>query len=137
MAISSWITATKFPSFHHLQFSPVVSTPLPSLSFETRDKGVNLGSSGGSFSRLFVVNSSSSTASLKTHQGIWEDPDDGSGSECDEEEEEEEEEEMEENDESGFLEGNDVGVVDKYTRNQYEEDLVKGLFFDWKGIYFR
>ncbi|XWS44213.1 hypothetical protein CRYUN_Cryun15aG0025000 [Craigia yunnanensis] len=122
MAISSWITATKFPSFHPLQFSSVVSTPLPSLSFETRDKGVNLGSSGGSFSRLFVVNSNSSTASLNTHQGIWEDPDDGSGSEYDEEEEEED---VEESDEADFQEGNVVGVVDKYTRNQYEEDLVK------------
>ncbi|XWS40789.1 hypothetical protein CRYUN_Cryun17cG0025600 [Craigia yunnanensis] len=128
MAVSSWVIATKFPSIHHLQFSRVVSTPFPTLSFQAGERGVNLGSSGGSFSRLFVVNSSSSTASLNTHQGIWEDPDDGSGSGSEyDEEEEEEEEEMEDNDESGFLEGNDVGVVDKYTRNQYEEDLVKEI----------
>ncbi|XP_022774428.1 ankyrin repeat domain-containing protein EMB506, chloroplastic-like [Durio zibethinus] len=124
MAVSSWIIATRFPLMGHLQFSPVVSTPLPTLSFQARDKSVKLGSSGGSFPRLCVGNSSSSTASLNTHQGIWEDPDDGSGSEY-EEEEEEEEEEMEENDESGFQEGNDVGIIDKYARNQYEEDLVK------------
>ncbi|EOY02305.1 hypothetical protein QUC31_018247 [Theobroma cacao] len=120
MAVSSWITRTKFPSIHHfLQFSPVVPTPLPTLRFLARDKGVNLSNPGRSFSRLFVVNSSFPTDSLNTHQGIWEDPDDGSGSEYDEEEE------VEENDESGFQEGNDVGVVDKYTGNQYEEDLVK------------
>ncbi|XVF60381.1 hypothetical protein PTKIN_Ptkin08bG0040900 [Pterospermum kingtungense] len=126
MAVSSWIMATKFPSIRNLQLSNVASCPIPSLSFQAWDKSVNLGSSGGSFSRLFVVNSSSSMASLNTHKGIWEDPHDGSGSEYDEEEEEEEEEEeMEEDDESGFQQGNDVGVVDIYARNQYEEDLVK------------
>lgn len=70
-----------------------------------------------------MVNSSSSTASLNTHQGIWEDPDDGSGSEYDDEEE------VEENDGSDFQQGNPVGVVDNHTVNQYEEDLVKGLCF--------
>ncbi|XVE67990.1 hypothetical protein DITRI_Ditri09bG0032500 [Diplodiscus trichospermus] len=123
MAVSSGIIATKFASIHHLQFSPVVPTPLPTLNFMAGGKCVNLGSSGGRFSSLFVANSSSSTADLNTHQGIWEDPDDGSGSEYDEDEDEEEQ--TEENDESGFQEGNDVGVVDKYTTNQYEEDLVK------------
>lgn len=128
MAVSSCIVATKFSSIRSLQFCNVVSCSIPSLSFQARDKGVNLGCSAGSFSGLFVVNSSSSTASLNTHQGIWEHPDDGSGSEYDEEEEEE----MEENLESGFQEGNNVGVVDQYAGNNYEEDLVKGLFFDWK-----
>ncbi|XVF14145.1 hypothetical protein REPUB_Repub09cG0032300 [Reevesia pubescens] len=121
MAVPSWITATKFPSINHLQFSPFVSTSPLSLSFQTRDKVVNVGCSNRSFSWLSVVNSSSSTASLNTHQGNWEDPDDGSEYD-DDEEEEEKEEEMEENDESGF---ENVEVFDKYTRNQYEEDLVK------------
>ncbi|KAB2075649.1 hypothetical protein ES319_A07G236900v1 [Gossypium barbadense] len=88
----------------------------------------SLGSSGRTFSRPFVVNSSSSTTSLNTHQGIWEDPDDGSGSEYDDEDDDDdddEKEEVEENDGSDFQQGNPVGVVDNHTMNQYEEDLVK------------
>ncbi|MBA0605865.1 hypothetical protein Godav_018397 [Gossypium davidsonii] len=81
----------------------------------------SLGNSGGTFSRPFVVNSGSSTASLNTHQGIWEDPDDGTGSEYDDDDEEQ----VEENDGSDFQQGNPVGVVDNHTVNQYEEDLVK------------
>ncbi|GMI68420.1 EMBRYO DEFECTIVE 139, embryo defective 506 [Hibiscus trionum] len=71
-----------------------------------------------------VVNSSSSTASLDTHLGNWEDPDDGSGSEYEDDDDYVEEEE-EENDGSGFQQGNPAGVVDNHTTNQYEEDLVK------------
>lgn len=73
-----------------------------------------------------MVNSSSSTTSLNTHQGIWEDPDDGSGSEYDDEDDDDDEkEEVEQNDGSDFQQGNRVGVVDNHTMNQYEEDLVK------------
>ncbi|XWS32800.1 hypothetical protein CRYUN_Cryun22dG0020700 [Craigia yunnanensis] len=83
MADSSWITSTKFPSIHHLQFCPFVSTPLGLFSFKYPD---------------------------------------GSGSEYDEKQEEEE---VEGNDGSDFQKGNYVAVVDKYTRNQYEADLVR------------
>ncbi|KAK8717060.1 hypothetical protein V6N13_044341 [Hibiscus sabdariffa] len=129
MAVSSWSTTLTFPSFHHLQFSPIVSTQLKTLRFRTRFRGFNLGCSNGTFSRLSVVNSSSSTASLNTHQGNWEDPDDGSGSEYEDDDDDvdyvKEEDEDEENDGSDFQQGNPVGVVDNHTANQYEEDFVK------------
>lgn len=81
--------------------------------------------------RNFLVESNAtSSSSLQTHMGTWEDPDDGSGSE--------DEEETEEND-LGFQseweeEGEEekgapaAAAVDRSTTNKYEEELVKGSF---------
>ncbi|KAK9272206.1 hypothetical protein L1049_002577 [Liquidambar formosana] len=69
--------------------------------------------------RTCVVNSNR-VSSLQTHQGTWEDPDDGSGSEYDDEDEE-----MEEGDldfESDWEEERNTSPV---ATNKYEEDLVK------------
>ncbi|KAE8706718.1 EMB506 protein [Hibiscus syriacus] len=58
--------------------------------------------------------------------GMWEDPDDGSASEYEDDDDNYVEEEMEKEDYgSGFQQGNPVGVIDNYTTNQYEEDLIK------------
>ncbi|OMO64565.1 hypothetical protein COLO4_32001 [Corchorus olitorius] len=45
MAVSSWTTTTKFSSVYHFpQLPPVSSTLPPSLSFQGRGNGINLGS---------------------------------------------------------------------------------------------
>ena len=71
----------------------------------------------------------SSSPSLETKQGVWEDPDDGSGSDYDQEDEEAKENDL------GFEsnweeEKNSVTatstVTKSTTENTYEEDLVKG-----------
>lgn len=69
-------------------------------------------------------------SSLQTHQGTWEDPDDGSDSEYGEEEDEQ----MEENDldfESDWEEEKAAATtasVAKSTEINYEEDLLKGCY---------
>lgn len=79
--------------------------------------------------RTFEV-ASNRVSTLQTQPGTWEDPDDGSGSDC-----EEEDEEVEENNldyESDWEEERNASAtvsVDKPTTNEYEEDLVKGSYF--------
>lgn len=71
----------------------------------------------------------SQVSSLRTHQGTWEDPDDGSGSEYDEEDENEDEEENDLDFESDSEEDKDAlatARVQKSQKDKYEEDLVKG-----------
>uniref|UniRef100_A0A5B7AZU7 Uncharacterized protein n=1 Tax=Davidia involucrata TaxID=16924 RepID=A0A5B7AZU7_DAVIN len=76
--------------------------------------------------RMCVVNSDP-VSSLQTHQGFWEDPDDGSGSEYDDEDEEGVENHLDF--ESDWEEERDASVtatcVDDSLTNKYEEDLLK------------
>ncbi|CAB4273548.1 unnamed protein product [Prunus armeniaca] len=80
--------------------------------------------------RNFLVESNpTSSSSLQTHMGTWEDPDDGSGSEDEEETEEHDlgfqsewEEEGEGEEEKGAPA---AAFVDRSTTNKYEEELVK------------
>lgn len=70
----------------------------------------------------------SQVSSLQTHQGTWEDPDDGSGSEYDEEDENEDEEENDLDFESDREEDKNAlatARVQKSQKDKYEEDLVK------------
>ncbi|KAA8548059.1 hypothetical protein F0562_004680 [Nyssa sinensis] len=75
---------------------------------------------------MCMVNSDR-VSSLQTHQGFWEDPDDGSGSEYDDEVEEAEENDLDY--ESDWEEEKNASSaansVDKPSTDKYEEDLVK------------
>ncbi|PON75989.1 Transmembrane protein [Trema orientale] len=75
--------------------------------------------------RTFLVESNQ-VSSLQTHQGTWEDPDDGSDSEYEDEEEEENNLDFE----SDWEEEKDNAlattvIVQKSQKDKYEEDLVK------------
>lgn len=81
--------------------------------------------------RNFLVESNpTSSSSLQTHMGTWEDPDDGSGSEDEEETEEHDLGFQSEWEEEGEEEKGAPAAasVDRSTTNKYEEELVKGLF---------
>ncbi|GLU02025.1 hypothetical protein SLE2022_192980 [Rubroshorea leprosula] len=119
MAVASWITTT-VPLFCRLQqFPQVVSTPVPHLSFHIMEKSeVMRCSRHRNFARVGLVDSGQGSSSLDSHEGEWEDPDDGSGSEYNEEDEEVE------GNESDF-DGDDVAAVNKSAGGQYEEDLAR------------
>lgn len=78
--------------------------------------------------RNFLVESNpTSSSSLQTHMGTWEDPDDGSGSEDEEETEEHDLGFQSEWEEEGEEEKGApaAAAVDRSTTNKYEEELVK------------
>lgn len=76
--------------------------------------------------RTFVVESNQVSSLQQTHQGIWEDPDDGGDSEYEDEEEEENNLDFEsdwEDEENNALA---TVIVQKAQKDEYEENLVKG-----------
>ncbi|KAI9153709.1 hypothetical protein LWI28_015419 [Acer negundo] len=128
---------------HGLSTVVAVVVPAPSLSFfctnfcnvvgNSRGRSVGLSVSGKHLKVRTCVVGSKQVGHLRTRQGNWEDPDDGSGSEYDDDDDDGEEydEEVVENDldfESDWEEErNGVEAVtsdDKSTTNKYEEELL-------------
>ncbi|XP_024024297.1 ankyrin repeat domain-containing protein EMB506, chloroplastic isoform X1 [Morus notabilis] len=73
-----------------------------------------------------LVAESNKVSSLQTHQGTWEDPDDGSGSEYDEDDEDVEENDLDiESDWEEEKEAPAAASVQKSQKDKYKEELVK------------
>ncbi|KAH7516584.1 hypothetical protein FEM48_Zijuj10G0150600 [Ziziphus jujuba var. spinosa] len=134
--VVSWATRTCMPIPLPLHAAAVPTAPTSSC---TTNLFRLYGPSRGPFSfyivekqpkmRTFAVEPNQVSV-FQTHQGNWEDPDDGSASEYGEEDEE-----VEENDldyESDWEEEKDeptatTATVEKTSANKYEEDLVKEI----------
>lgn len=134
--VVSWAATSCMPTRLLLCTSAVATAPASSCSANFLEL---YGSSRGFFSfytverqpkvRSFVAEPNQ-VSSLQTHQGTWEDPDDGSDSEYGEEEDEQ----VEENDldfESDWEEEKaaaSTASVEKSSEINYEEDLLKGCY---------
>lgn len=127
--------AVKNCSLHGL--STFIPLPAPSLSlFGTNMCKVLSSSRKGSVGlsvsekKLTKVKNcaveSKQEALLQTRMGNWEDPDDGSASECDDEDEDEQ---MEDNDLDFESDWEEERGNKSATTNKYEEDLVNGIWF--------
>lgn len=115
MAVASWMTTAIPLVCGSLEF-PHVSAPVTKLSFHAIDRfKAQRCYSNENHATIGFTDSGKGSSSLDIHEGVWEDPDDGSESDYDDEEEE-----VEENDSN--YRGGGVGAA---AGKQSEEDLAR------------